>query len=88
MSNEQLIPDTSVPNQFGLEPHEKLLIELLAAGCTSKESTERLRINEQDLNKILATIFGKLEVSNRLELVLFATYHRIIDTVRTPTPRR
>lgn len=86
MSNTQLLPGNSRPNQFGLEPRESLLIQLLAAGYTSKECTEQLRISQRALRKLLAKIFGKLQVSNRLDLVLFAIYHRIVDTASVPTP--
>lgn len=85
MSNTQLLPGNSRPNQFGLEPRESLLIQLLAAGCTSRESTEQLRISQRALRKLITKILGKLQVSNRLELVLFAIYHRIVDTARVPT---
>ena len=88
MPTEAPPPVASSRKDFGLNPLERQLIALIAAGYTSGESTRRLGISAQALRQHLMDIFDKLQVSNHLELVLFAIYHQLIDVVPTSPPGR
>jgi len=48
-------------------------------GCTNKEIAEKLTISEQTVKHHLTRIFGKVGVSNRLELALFAMNQRLVS---------
>lgn len=73
-------------NDFGLEPMEKRLISLVVAGYTGKETTQRLRLTARKFRRVLAQIFAKLGVSNRLELILFVIHHGIVETASQLRP--
>jgi|SRR5208283_4903851 len=88
MSNEEPLSVVSSQKDFGLNPLERQLIALIVAGYTCEESTRRLGISAQALRQHLVVIFGKLQVSNRLELALFALYHQLIDAVPLSPPGR
>lgn len=67
---------------FDLTPFEKQVIALIFSGYTSKESGQRIGVSEQSVRQHLRDIMGKLEVSTRLELVLFAFHYHVIDPVQ------
>jgi DNA-binding NarL/FixJ family response regulator len=64
---------------FGLTPREMQVIPLIAAGYTNKDLAQKLGITEHTAKHHLTNIFDKLGVSNRLELVLFAINHQLIN---------
>jgi len=64
---------------FGLSPRERQVIALLVAGYTCKESGRKIGIREPTVRKRLRDLITKLGVANRLELVLFALHHRLVD---------
>lgn len=64
---------------FGLTPREREVVGLIVAGYTNKDLAKKLSISEQTVKHHLTNIFDKLGVSNRLELVLFAIDHQLID---------
>ena len=64
---------------FGLTPREREVLGLIVAGYTNKDLAKKLSISEQTAKHHLTNIFDKLGVSNRLELVLFAIDHQLID---------
>jgi two-component system nitrate/nitrite response regulator NarL len=67
---------------FGLTPREREVVGLIVAGYTNKDLAQKLSISEQTVKHHLTNIFDKLGVSNRLELVLFAIDHQLIDRDR------
>jgi len=67
-----------------LSPLELQIIALVAAGFTRKESACRMGVSEHTFRHQLNNLLDKLRVSNRLELVLFALHHRLIEEVRVP----
>jgi len=67
----------------GITPLEKQVVALALAGCTIKESGERIGLSEQRVRHHLRDIMSTLGVSNRFELVLCALHHRLIDTTRS-----
>ena len=73
-------PSTPSPGRdFGLTPRERQVIALVGAGYTNKDLARELSISENTAKHHLTNVFDKLGVSNRLELVLFAVEHRLIN---------
>lgn len=66
---------------FGLTRRELDIVRAVAAGCTNKEIAERSSISQNTVKSHLAHIFNKLGASNRVELALFASHHRLTDGV-------
>lgn len=64
---------------LGLTAREKQVIALIGAGYTNKDLARKLAISEHTAKHHLTNIFNKLGVSNRLELVLYAIDHRLIN---------
>jgi DNA-binding CsgD family transcriptional regulator len=52
-----------------LTPAERGVVELVANGCTSREVAERRRTSVHTVNNHLASIYRKLQVTSRYELV-------------------
>ena len=59
-------------DDFGLTARERQVMALVIAGYTNKAVARKLGITETTAKYHLTNIIDKLEVSNRLELVLFA----------------
>lgn len=66
---------------FGLTRRELDIVRAVIAGYTNKEIAERSAISENTVKSHLGHIFNKLGASNRVELALFATHHRLLDGV-------
>jgi len=78
----QMNPPQRAPvaaRNFGLTAREMQVIPLIAAGYTNKDLAQKLGITEHTAKHHLTNIFDKLGVSNRLELVLFAINHQLIN---------
>ncbi len=71
--------DTSA-RPFGLTQRELEVVEAVVTGLSNKEVARKLAIGEQTAKHHLTNIFDKVGVSNRLELALFATKHRLIHS--------
>jgi DNA-binding NarL/FixJ family response regulator len=63
----------------GLTPRERQIIRVLAAGATNREIAARLGLSEQTVKNRLSVIYGKLGVRNRLEAVVHARRHGLLD---------
>ena len=59
-------------NVKGLTPREQEVLQILAKGYTNKEIAQKLFISEKTVKSHLNNIFKKLEVSRRLEAILYA----------------
>jgi two-component system nitrate/nitrite response regulator NarL len=66
---------------FGLTRREIDIVRAVVAGCTNKEIAERSAISENTVKSHLTHIFNKSGASNRVELALFATHHRLLDGI-------
>ena len=66
-------------NGFGLTPRELEVVELIGAAYVNRDIADAFSITESTVKRHLTHIFDKLGVSNRVELVLFATHHRLVD---------
>ncbi len=65
---------------FGLLRLEKRIIALTVDGYSCKEAARSIEISEPEVALYLTSIYDKLHISNRFELILFAVYHQLIDT--------
>ena len=62
-----------------LSNREMEVVQQVAQGFHNKEIGIKLFISEQTVKNHLHNIFDKLGVSDRLELMLYAIHHRLID---------
>jgi two-component system, NarL family, nitrate/nitrite response regulator NarL len=62
-----------------LSLREKEVIALVGQGLKNKEIAERLFISENTVRHHLGSIFEKLNVTGRLELVIFALKHNLVN---------
>jgi DNA-binding NarL/FixJ family response regulator len=69
--------DPEAPKIRSLTEREHQVIALIAEGLKNKQIAERLFISETTVTHHLSSIFSKLEVSDRLELVIYAFGHKI-----------
>jgi DNA-binding CsgD family transcriptional regulator len=65
-------PAVPTASRFGLSPRENSVLLVLAEGRTNREIAERLFISERTVKTHISNIFQKLDLSDRLELALFA----------------
>lgn len=68
-----------------LTDREREVIALIAEGLKNKEIGKRLFISETTVTHHLSSIFSKLEVSDRLELVIYAFAHKL---AKVPLPMK
>ena len=61
-----------------LTPREREVIQLLCEGLKNKQLAARLCVSEKTVHNHLASIFRKLEVSDRLALAAFARRHNLL----------
>jgi two-component system, NarL family, nitrate/nitrite response regulator NarL len=62
-----------------LSDREMEIVQLVAQGFQNKEIGKKLFISENTVKNHMRNIFDKLGVSDRLELMLYAIHHRLID---------
>jgi DNA-binding NarL/FixJ family response regulator len=62
---------------FGLTAREREIVAAVMDACQNKEIAQKFAISEKTVKHHLTNIFNKLGVSNRLELALFVTNHRL-----------
>lgn len=60
-----------------LTPREKTIISCLTQGWRNRDIADRLTITEQTVKNHLRSIYDKVGVSDRLELVLYAIHQRL-----------
>jgi DNA-binding NarL/FixJ family response regulator len=68
-----------------LTDREREVIALIAEGLKNKEIGKRLFISETTVTHHLSSIFSKLEVTDRLELVIYAFAHKL---AKVPQPMK
>ena len=74
---------TRSPKDYGLTRREVDIINKIASGHSNKEVGEEFAISERTVKHHLTNIFGKVGVSSRLQLALFAVNQRLMSS---PTP--
>jgi DNA-binding NarL/FixJ family response regulator len=67
-----------------LTEREREVIALIAEGLKNKQIGQRLFISETTVTHHLSSIFSKLDVSDRLELVIYTFAHKLAS-VPPPT---
>lgn len=78
MSSAQTVDEDPASASIAtLSPREREIIALIGSGLKNKQIAERLCISEITVRHHLSSIFSKLNVSDRLELVIFAYQHGI-----------
>lgn len=80
MLNEKqtLLDNPAVHKANGMTGREKQVVELICKGMKNKGIAEKLFITETTVRHHLTSIFNKLEVESRLELVIYAFKHQLI----------
>lgn len=63
----------------GLTPRELEIVSAIVAGLSNKDMARQFAISEQTVKHHLTRIYGKLGVSNRLELALYAIQRRLAE---------
>ena len=63
---------------FGVTSRELEIIKAVVGGSTNKEIAAAFAISENTVKRHLSHIFNKVGASNRVELALFASHHRLI----------
>ncbi|MBW4038056.1 MAG: response regulator transcription factor [Acidobacteria bacterium] len=64
-----------------LTPKELQVVALISEGCKNKEIATKLGTKEQVIKNYLRSIYGKIGVSDRLELALFTIRHQVLSEV-------
>lgn len=62
-----------------LTPREREIIAYVGQGLKSKQMAHHLYLSERTIHNHLASVFRKLDVSDRVELVLFAQRHGLLS---------
>jgi DNA-binding NarL/FixJ family response regulator len=82
-------PEKSLRPVDTLTRREKVIISYLMQGWHNKEISTHLAISEQTVKNHLRTIYDKVGVSDRLELVLYAIHQRMeLPPVQATVPPR
>jgi DNA-binding NarL/FixJ family response regulator len=74
-------PDTHCENEVAisdLSPEDLRIIALVAAGYSNRNIARHFSLSESSVYRRVARISDKLEVSNKLELVLFAITSKLL----------
>jgi DNA-binding NarL/FixJ family response regulator len=66
---------------FGLTPRELEVIGSVMAGFSNKEIAKRFSLSQETVKHHLTKIYGKVGVTNRLELALFAISERLVSSI-------
>jgi two-component system, NarL family, nitrate/nitrite response regulator NarL len=83
-STEAARSDPEVPKIASLSARELEVVGLLGEGLGNKRIAERLCISETTVRHHLTSIFTKLDVHDRLELLLYAHRQKLI---KLPPPK-
>jgi DNA-binding NarL/FixJ family response regulator len=73
--NKPAMVDPEVTKIESLTDREREVIALIGEGLKNKQVGERLFISETTVTHHLSSVFSKLEVSDRLELIIYAFRH-------------
>ena len=81
---QRLLPRTTsalTRVSFGLTPREREVVAAITAGFSNSEIAHRLGLSPQTVKHHVTSIFDKLGVSNRMEVILFAVSHHLADDI-------
>jgi len=71
-----------------LTAREREIVTLIGEGLKNKQIADRLYISEATVRHHLTSILRKLEVSDRVELLIFAYQHNLIQLKRDATEQK
>jgi len=71
---------TKSPKDYGLTRREVEIMTKIANGSSNREVGVEFSISERTVKHHLTNIFGKIGVSSRLQLALFAVNHRLMSS--------
>jgi len=74
--------EKKAPNGYkisSLTPREREVILMIGKGLKNKQIAEQLYISDVTVHHHLTSIYSKLEITNRLELIIFAYRNRLAD---------
>lgn len=88
MINEKqsFLENPAVQKANGMTDREKEVVELICKGMKNKGIAEKLFIAETTVRHHLTSVFNKLEVGSRLELVIYAFKHQLVKMPTHQTP--
>jgi len=66
---------------FGLTQRELEILRAMMSGCSNKQIASQISISESTVKRHVTHIFDKVGASNRVEVALFAAYHRLLDSI-------
>ena len=72
-AGHQIAPVETAPRP--LSRRERQIVDALLAGSANKEIAARLGVSDQTIKNQLTTLYTKVGVTSRLELVLWAMKH-------------
>jgi len=78
-SNNQVSPEAAKIASLTSREREIIDVMIKQGRSTNKQIAVHLNMSEHTLRNHLSSIYSKLEVENRLELVMYAVKHRISD---------
>jgi DNA-binding NarL/FixJ family response regulator len=81
-SERQQGTNTEATKIASLTPREREVVALVSEGLKNKLIGERLYISETTVTHHLSSVFSKLEVSDRLELIIYAFRHGLAKMPR------
>ena len=84
--NRPAKPDPEAEKISALSKREREVVELIGKGLKNKEMAERLFISEITVRHHLTSIFEKLGVSDRIELMLYAYRHGLAKAPQYEVP--
>ncbi len=71
--------DPEVAKIESLTQREREVVALIAEGLKNKQIAQRLFISETTVTHHLSSVYSKLGVSDRLELVIYAYAHKLVE---------
>lgn len=75
LSGDRKKPEPAANNQMPLSVREVEVLDCVAQGYSNKEIAEALFITEQTVKNHMTSVLRKLEVSDRVQAVLYAVKH-------------
>lgn len=75
LSGDRKKPEPATNNQMPLSVREVEVLDCVAQGYSNKEIAEALFITEQTVKNHMTSVLRKLEVSDRVQAVLYAVKH-------------
>jgi two-component system response regulator DevR len=68
-------------SEYGLTNRERDVAALVSQGCTNRQVGNRLGITEVTVRHHLSSIFGKLRITNRFQLIAWRYRHKVVKPV-------